>query len=58
MPLDVPFTGRDSTASKLHSIEGDSGFCGEQSDNSMTSGVQSLSFLDGRFEHGMKILSV
>lgn len=39
VPLDVPL------------ISGDSGFCGEQSYNSMSSGNHSLTLLDARLEH-------
>lgn len=53
VPLDVPASNANMTSTKLApSLEGDSGFCGEQSYSSLSSGPPSMSLWDSRHENG------
>lgn len=53
VPLDVPASNQSMTNTKLApSLEGDSGFCGEQSYSSVSSGPPSMCLWDSRHEHG------
>ncbi|GLV39007.1 uncharacterized protein CBL_06006 [Carabus blaptoides fortunei] len=52
VPLDVPTSNQSMTNTKLApSLEGDSGFCGEQSYSSVSSGPPSMCLWDTRHEH-------